>query len=110
MKNTKDRLDSVKEYYGSVLQRTKDLQTNACCPADALPSHLRDVERLIESEILEKFYGCGSPIPQSPEGCVVLDLGCGTGRDVYITSKLVGESGQVIGVDGGLGSVRSRRG
>ena len=29
----------------------------------------------------------------------VLDLGCGTGRDVYIVSKLVGESGHVIGVD-----------
>jgi len=29
----------------------------------------------------------------------VLDLGCGTGRDVYIASKLVGETGRVIGVD-----------
>ena len=29
----------------------------------------------------------------------VLDLGCGTGRDVYIASKLVGESGCAIGVD-----------
>ena len=29
----------------------------------------------------------------------VLDLGCGTGRDVYIASKLVGENGHVIGVD-----------
>jgi ubiquinone/menaquinone biosynthesis C-methylase UbiE len=29
----------------------------------------------------------------------VLDLGCGTGRDVYIASKLAGESGHVIGVD-----------
>jgi SAM-dependent methyltransferase len=29
----------------------------------------------------------------------VLDLGCGTGRDVYIASKLVGERGRVIGVD-----------
>jgi SAM-dependent methyltransferase len=29
----------------------------------------------------------------------VLDLGCGTGRDVYIASKLVGEAGRSIGVD-----------
>ncbi|MCQ2071434.1 MAG: methyltransferase domain-containing protein, partial [archaeon] len=29
----------------------------------------------------------------------VLDLGCGTGRDVYIVSKLVGESGRSIGID-----------
>jgi ubiquinone/menaquinone biosynthesis C-methylase UbiE len=29
----------------------------------------------------------------------VLDLGCGTGRDVYLASKLVGPAGLVIGVD-----------
>ncbi len=29
----------------------------------------------------------------------MLDLGCGTGRDVYVVSKLVGEKGRVIGVD-----------
>jgi SAM-dependent methyltransferase len=28
-----------------------------------------------------------------------LDLGCGSGRDVYVASKLVGEKGHVIGVD-----------
>jgi arsenite methyltransferase len=99
VKNIEERLNSVKEYYGRVLQTTKDLQTNACCPTDAVPPSLIAVERLLEPEILDKFYGCGSPIPQAPEGCVVLDLGCGTGRDVYITSRLVGEKGKVIGVD-----------
>ncbi|MDD4168791.1 MAG: methyltransferase domain-containing protein [Desulfotomaculaceae bacterium] len=29
----------------------------------------------------------------------VLDLGCGSGLDVYVAAKLVGEHGQVIGVD-----------
>jgi SAM-dependent methyltransferase len=29
----------------------------------------------------------------------VLDLGCGTGRDVYIASKLAGEKGSAIGID-----------
>ncbi|MGZ0076167.1 methyltransferase domain-containing protein [Methylomonas sp. YC3] len=29
----------------------------------------------------------------------MLDLGCGTGRDCYLLSKLVGASGRVIGVD-----------
>ncbi|MCL1904847.1 MAG: methyltransferase domain-containing protein, partial [Methanomassiliicoccaceae archaeon] len=38
-------------------------------------------------------------LPPLLEGMTVLDLGCGTGRDVYIASKLVGESGHVIGVD-----------
>jgi len=53
----------------------------------------------IHSEILTKFYGCGSPIPEGVEGCTVLDLGCGTGRDVYLASALVGEKGKVIGID-----------
>lgn len=29
----------------------------------------------------------------------VLDLGCGTGRDVYLASQLAGSDGFVIGVD-----------
>ena len=37
-------------------------------------------------------------IPLSPH-MRVLDLGCGTGRDVYVLSKLVGPTGRVIGVD-----------
>jgi SAM-dependent methyltransferase len=53
----------------------------------------------LDDEILSKFYGCGSPIPPALEGCTVLDLGCGTGRDVFVLSKLVGETGRVIGVD-----------
>jgi len=33
------------------------------------------------------------------EGCCVLDLGCGSGVDVYTCAYLVGEKGKVIGVD-----------
>ncbi len=54
---------------------------------------------MIEPEILDRFYGCGSPIPLCLKGCKVIDLGCGTGRDVYLASKLVGEKGFVVGVD-----------
>ncbi|MDH5655830.1 MAG: methyltransferase domain-containing protein, partial [Spirochaetia bacterium] len=35
----------------------------------------------------------------SLEGMKVLDLGCGTGRDVYIASKLVTEKGSAFGID-----------
>jgi ubiquinone/menaquinone biosynthesis C-methylase UbiE len=37
--------------------------------------------------------------PPKLEGCTVVDLGCGIGRDVFILSKLVGENGRVIGID-----------
>jgi len=94
-----DAKDTVKAYYGKVLQSKKDLKTNACCSVDSLPKALKTIMKQIESEILDKFYGCGSPIPPLLEGCTVLDLGCGTGRDVYIVSALVGGNGMSIGVD-----------
>lgn len=33
------------------------------------------------------------------EGLTVLDLGCGSGRDCYLASALVGEQGHVVGLD-----------
>ena len=92
-------IEIVKEYYGKTLQSNEDLQSGACCALDKLPVEIRNVLPLIADEILTKFYGCGSPLPPLLEGMTVLDLGCGTGRDVYIASKLVGEAGRSIGVD-----------
>jgi SAM-dependent methyltransferase len=89
----------VKEYYGEELKSTHDLKTSACCTADSLPAAHKAILSQIADEVLEKFYGCGSPIPDALEGKTVLDLGCGSGRDVYLVSKLVGENGRVIGVD-----------
>jgi len=92
-------LEDVKEYYGKQLQSTEDLVSGACCSLEKPPAEIRDTLPLIAEEIVARFYGCGSPLPPLLEGMTVLDLGCGTGRDVYIASKLVGESGCVIGVD-----------
>ena len=88
----------VKDYYGKQLKNKNDLKTNCCC-SDKLSVEIKDILPLIASEIKDRFYGCGSPIPSLLNDKTVLDLGCGTGRDVYIASKLVGESGHVIGVD-----------
>ncbi|MFK0573481.1 methyltransferase domain-containing protein, partial [Endozoicomonas sp.] len=92
--------EALKEYYGRVLAGTKDLKTNACCSDPGMiPFPVRDILKQIDPEITDRFYGCGSPIPPAVEGCTVLDLGCGTGRDSYILASLVGEHGSVIGVD-----------
>jgi SAM-dependent methyltransferase len=93
------RRDEVREYYGHILTGTKDLKTGACCSPEDVPAEQRDALREIVPEVVERFYGCGSPIPPLLEGCTVLDLGCGAGRDAYIASQLVGPSGRVIGVD-----------
>ncbi|OIO70666.1 MAG: methyltransferase type 11 [Zetaproteobacteria bacterium CG1_02_53_45] len=92
--------NNLKDYYGKVLSHSNDLQTNACCcDADSIPAEVKEALKLIHHEITDRFYGCGSPIPPVLEGMSVLDLGCGTGRDAYILSHLVGESGHVIGID-----------
>lgn len=91
--------DSVRQYYGETLQGTEDLRTSACCSTEAMPDYLKPLLAHIEDEVQARFYGCGSPLPLALEGCTVLDLGCGTGRDCYVAAQLVGPSGRVIGVD-----------
>lgn len=91
--------EMVQEYYGKVLGGSDDLKTDACCSMDSMPAHIRAIIGELEPAIVDKFYGCGSPIPAALDGCTVLDLGCGTGRDVYVCSKLVGPTGEVIGLD-----------
>ncbi len=38
-------------------------------------------------------------MPACLEGKTIVDLGCGTGVDVYIASYFAKESGKVIGID-----------
>ncbi len=91
--------DTVKDYYGRQLQGTADLRTSACCDASQTPDWLRPLLARIHPEVLARYYGCGLVCPPLLAGCRVLDLGCGAGRDCYALAQLVGEGGQVVGVD-----------
>lgn len=91
--------DAVKDYYGKVLKTNADLKTTACCTADSMPVHIRPLAAKVHDEVTAKYYGCGLVAPAALEGLRVLDLGSGSGRDAYILSQLVGETGEVIGVD-----------
>ncbi|MFP4226732.1 MAG: hypothetical protein ACLFRF_08375 [Desulfobacterales bacterium] len=86
-----DAHDRLKAYYGKILESSKDLKTSACCCSEeSVPIEVKSILKEIDDEIVDRFYGCGSPIPPVLEDCTVLDLGCGTGRDVYVASKLAG--------------------
>lgn len=90
--------EDVQDYYGRQLQGTQDLQTNACCDQEP-PEWLKPILASLHDEVLSHYYGCGLVAPQLLEGARILDLGSGSGRDCYVLSKLVGEHGEVVGVD-----------
>ncbi|MBV1864587.1 MAG: methyltransferase domain-containing protein [Rhodobacteraceae bacterium] len=91
--------ESVQEYYGEVLQSSADLQTNACCTPGDMPDFLKSILSKVHDDVLAKYYGCGLIAPDALAGARILDLGSGSGRDVYALSGLVGENGFVVGVD-----------
>lgn len=90
---------AVQAYYGKGLSGTTDLKTSACCDADAVPGWLKPLLANVHPEVSGRYYGCGLVCPPLLEGCRVLDLGSGAGRDVYLLAQLVGPEGAVVGVD-----------
>jgi len=80
------------------------LKTNACLtPED--PETFNEFRKKIYAKLHEKtretFYGCGHPIPSClDEGrLTILDLGSGTGQDVFVCAGMAGPGATVIGVD-----------
>ncbi len=90
--------NDVQDYYGKQLQSSEDLQTNACCDQEP-PEHLKPLLAQLHDEVITRYYGCGLVAPEQLDGMRILDLGSGSGRDVYLLSALVGEAGEVVGVD-----------
>ena len=52
-------LESVKDYYGHVLQSSDDLQTNACCTDEGMPEFLKPILSKVHDEVMMRYYGCG---------------------------------------------------
>jgi SAM-dependent methyltransferase len=84
----------VREFYGKAAEKP---QAELCCPTKYDDSAIAHIPK----DVLDRFYGCGSPMTAAGirEGEVVVDLGSGAGIDVFIAAKFVGRTGKAIGVD-----------
>ncbi len=84
----------VREFYGNAAETP---QAELCCPT----KYDTSATDHIPQDVLDRFYGCGSPMTTAgiKEGETVVDLGSGAGIDVFIAAKYVGKTGKAIGVD-----------
>ncbi len=92
----------VEAYYQALFDIQDEDPQSCARTRDAegtIPGEARDKLFNISAEIKNKFHEFGSPLPPLLEGCTVLDLGCGSGRDTYLAAQLVGAKGRVIGVE-----------
>ena len=89
----KSRL-TVREFYGETAEKP---QAELCCPVQP---DAADLEH-IPTEVVERFYGCGSPVTAASlvAGESMVDLGSGAGIDCFIAAKKVGAEGHVYGID-----------
>ena len=84
----------VREYYAAAAEQPK---ADLCCPTKYDATAVAHIPQ----EVLDRFYGCGSPMLSAniQPGETIVDLGSGAGIDVFIAAKLVGPTGKAIGVD-----------
>ena len=85
---------TVREFYGEAAERP---QAELCCPVQPDPADLEHIPK----EVVERFYGCGSPVTAASlvAGESMVDLGSGAGIDCFIAAKRVGSQGRVYGID-----------
>ena len=84
----------VREFYEHAAEEP---QAELCCPVQP---DARDLAH-IPKEVVERFYGCGSPVTAAELqlGETMVDLGSGAGIDCFIAAKKVGTTGRVFGID-----------
>ena len=76
------------------------IPVQTCRPMPAVIKRRRNtLSPCLHNSMMKWLVGCGLVAPEQLEGMRILDLGSGSGRDVYLLSALVGEHGEVVGVD-----------
>ena len=85
---------TVREFYGGAAEEPN---AELCCPVQPEAEDLTHIPK----EVVDRFYGCGSPVGAAAlnPGESMIDLGCGAGIDCFIAAKKVGAEGRVYGID-----------
>ena len=85
---------TVREFYGEAAEQP---QAELCCPVQPDAADLEHIPQAV----VERFYGCGSPVRAASlvAGESMIDLGSGAGIDCFIAAKRVGAEGHVYGID-----------
>lgn len=97
----------VRKTYAKVATLPENCCNTICCDVPfigggtALAKILGYDVKNLPNSVTESFAGCGNPVALSDirEGETVLDLGSGSGLDVFMAAWRVGDKGKVIGID-----------
>lgn len=60
-----------------MLSTSKDLKTSACTAAGRPHPKILEIFKKIPTEVMEKFYGCGAPLPLGIDGLCPAPASCG---------------------------------
>src|SRR5919108_1123952 len=107
---------TIRKTYGKIaLQETNNESGSSCCApgccssgggnsstkaaATVIGYETSELESVPQASVLG--VGCGTPVKFADlqKGETVVDLGSGAGIDVFLSSKWVGASGRIIGID-----------
>lgn len=97
--------DAVRKHYANVVKQSSSCCCSCSCGSQELPadtSHGYTEEELASlPDGTVSGLGCGSPVGAAglSPGEVVLDLGAGSGIDVFLAAGKVGPTGRVVGLD-----------
>jgi len=99
-----DIKETVKEFYGGIASDvSKGNKCSCACDEISKTSRIYDGIDLndLPIEAVNASLGCANPLvfAELKEGETVLDLGSGGGIDVLMSSKYVGKTGKIYGLD-----------
>ena len=82
------------EFYGARAENPDDSILNPIAVDQS-------ISEIVPDFALNRRYGCGSPVSKAnlSAGQTLVDLGCGTGVELFMAAEALGNSGRGVGID-----------